>query len=121
MAFSGIASDYKQGGEGLELAGNHAIVRFNSIYNAKGAGIMPYDKGLGGDTPCCNYIYSNTIYHNGHELFGADWGGGPVRFSGIYIVHVFNNVIKNNIGYLESKRIQNTQMELFLKYYKDFS
>ena len=93
VGFSGIASDYKQGGEGIELAGHHSIVRFNFVFNNKGAGIYPYNKGLGGDPPGYNYIYSNTVYHNGYNGFG------PVDFGGIQISNSLQNIIKNNIVY----------------------
>ena len=62
---------------------------------------------------CCKEInVEKIILFSTYRLFGED-----VREN--YDEYDINNaIIKNNFGYLESKKIQNIQMELFLKHYK---
>ena len=62
---------------------------------------------------CCQETkVEKLILFSTYRLFGDD-----VR-ENYHEDDIHNTIIKNNVGYLESKRIQNTQMELFLKYYK---
>lgn len=74
---------------GLQLAGQHTIIRRNVIYQSEGSGI-----GLQHYSPEAEYNLHNRIYHN---VFYDNAGGAIVTGRSSDAAHFDDNIIKNNI------------------------
>ena len=93
------------GADDFDLACPKNIVRYNSLYDAMGNGLMfKYSPGnWQGNGGISNRVYNNTIYHNGWGYPYYETGKlsvCPGKLSGIYYYHGnknAGNVIKNNI------------------------
>lgn len=94
FAFAGVPPD-DNGADGLVLRSPRNIVRRNMCYANKASGIGLHSMTV--SIPIYNYVYSNTLYYNGHNsdidrewrcgiAFG-NWGNGPLPC----------NIIVNNI------------------------
>ncbi len=94
FAFAGIPPD-DNGANGLVVRSPHNIVRRNMCYANGAAGIAFASMTV--SNPVNNFIYSNTIYHNGYNSYVdrfwtggisfGNWGNGPMP----------GNIIMNNI------------------------
>lgn len=94
FAFAGIPPD-DNGANGLVVRSPHNIVRRNMCYANGAAGIGFASMTV--SNPIDNYIYSNTIYHNGYNSYVdhfwtggisfGNWGNGPMP----------GNIVVNNI------------------------
>jgi len=94
FAFAGVPPD-DNGADGLVVRSPGNIVRRNMCYENKAAGIALHSMAV--SVPSDNFIYFNTIYHNGYSsdidhfwrcgiAFG-NWGNGPLP----------GNIVVNNI------------------------
>jgi hypothetical protein len=98
FAFSGIPSDAVYA-DGIQLATPDNIIRNNSFYNNKGAGlkISTYGDGVDADD---NYVYNNNFFRNGY-----DSGMSRVNYGVAYAAFtkdIKGTVLKNNI-FLQNK------------------
>jgi len=94
FAFAGIPPD-DNGANGLVVRSPHNIVRRNMCYANGAAGIAFASMTV--SIPIGNYIYSNTVYHNGYNSYVdhfwtggisfGNWGNGPMP----------GNIVVNNI------------------------
>jgi hypothetical protein len=91
----------------LESPGN--IVRYNFIYGGMDSGIyFKWANGSAGTGGVRNYVFNNTIYHNGYGWNTAVYGGMNVAYNGEGIAQFTyggntNNVVKNNIAFGNSQ------------------
>ncbi|MFC1607776.1 hypothetical protein ACFL47_07370 [Candidatus Latescibacterota bacterium] len=94
FAFAGLPPD-DNGANGLVIRSPHNIVRRNMCYGNGAAGISLASMTV--SIPTDNYIYSNTLYHNGYKseidhfwrggLSFGNWGNGTMP----------GNIVVNNI------------------------
>ena len=105
--------------ESFQLAAPQNIVRYNYIFGAMGAGLSfkyasgtnnPCTPGVGKGSGGCggdlNYVYNNTVYHNGHGFDWRAYGNMNMAYDsqGITQQNIAHsgstgNIIKNNITY----------------------
>lgn len=110
------ANPNNNGADGLDIAGPRNIIRFNSVYNNMGLGVMFkyawYTSGLNaGNGGCYNKFYNNTIYKSGYgnpryELTDDGVSTSPEALLAIRFYtddYTVGNVIKNNLIY-DSRR-----------------
>jgi hypothetical protein len=97
IGYAGV-NPHNGGADNLDISQAYNIVRYNYLYAAMAGGL-----GIKTTTgrSLQNYIYNNTIYHNG---FGYNWDvfngtNNTISKGGVVESSVYNNVFKNNLLY----------------------
>jgi hypothetical protein len=102
------------GSSNLDFESPGNIGRYNFVYGGMDSGIYfkwantpTWGNGTGGVR---NYVYNNTVYHNGHGWNPAVYGGKSLAYNGQGIAQLnysstvnSDNVIKNNLVYDNSQ------------------
>jgi hypothetical protein len=70
IVFSGVPPD-QESSVGISVRTQYNIVRRNVLYDNDSAGIGLSADGGNYNNPSNNYIYGNTLYHNGYILFST--------------------------------------------------